>query len=102
MDTELLVQRSKIIKSLRDFFEQENFLEVDTPALSPTLIPETCLEVFKTFYHKPDYQNHPAENNSSLENENIEDLYLVPSPEVYIKPLIAKHKLSVFQNVTEM
>ena len=60
MDTELLVQRSKIIKSLREFFEQENFLEVDTPALSPTLIPETCLEVFKTFYHKPDYQNHPA------------------------------------------
>ena len=97
MDTELLVQRSKIIKSLRDFFEQENFLEVDTPALSPTLIPETCLEVFKTFYHKPDYQNHPTENNSSVENENIEELYLVPSPEVYIKPLIAKHKLSVFQ-----
>ena len=66
MDTELLVQRSKIIKSLRDFFEQENFLEVDTPALSPTLIPETCLEVFKTFYHKPDYQNHPAPDNNRI------------------------------------
>ena len=50
MDTELLVQRSKIISSLRDFFSQKDFLEVDTPALSKNLIPETCLEVFKTQY----------------------------------------------------
>lgn len=84
MDTELLVQRSKIISSLRDFFGQKDFLEVDTPALSKNLIPETCLEVFKTQYLEP-------------WSENKQDLYLVPSPEVYIKPLIAKHKLSVFQ-----
>lgn len=84
MDTELLIQRSNIISSLREFFSQNNFLEVDTPALSPTLIPETCLEVFKTEYIEP-------------WSEKKQDLFLVPSPEVYIKPLIAKHKLSVFQ-----
>ena len=84
MDTELLIQRSNIISALREFFTQNNFLEVDTPALSQSLIPETCLEVFKTEYIEP-------------WSEKKHDLFLVPSPEVYIKPLIAKHKLSVFQ-----
>ena len=65
MDTELLVQRSKIISSLRDFFSQKDFLEVDTPALSKNLIPETCLEVFKTQYLEPLVNYNQMHNNET-------------------------------------
>ncbi|MEI8067741.1 MAG: amino acid--tRNA ligase-related protein [Candidatus Shapirobacteria bacterium] len=54
------------IKKLADIFLQKNsFTKVDTPLLSPVLIPEAYLEVFKT-----------------------EELYLIPSPELFLKRLI--------------
>ncbi len=72
------------MQALRNFFIEKNFLELDTPALSENLIPETCLEVFETNYLEPwSGKSHP--------------LYLVPSPEVYIKPIIARHRVDVFQ-----
>ncbi len=87
MDIEALEFRSNCIKKIRQFFDNRNYLELDTPALSPTLIPETCLEVFETQYI-------PPENSSIMKEQN---LYLVPSPEIYIKKLIAEHKRDVFQ-----
>ena len=84
MDLELLQFRAKLIQSVRNFFIKNGYLETDTPALSPDLIPETCLEVFKTQYLIP-------------WSEKKQDLYLVPSPEIYIKKVIARHKISVFQ-----
>lgn len=92
MDLELLTFRSSVMKKIRTFFSEggmascapKPYLELDTPALSPTLIPETCLEVFKTQYISP-------------WTEQTTDLFLVPSPEVYIKPIIAQHKVNVFQ-----
>ena len=84
MDLEFLKQRAFIIQSLREFFIEKNFLELDTGALATNLIPETCLEVFKTEYIEP------------WKNESHE-LYLVPSPEIHIKPIIARHKIDVFQ-----
>lgn len=86
MDLELLHFRSKIIQGIRSFFADKNYLEADTPALSPTLIPETCLEVFKTEYIAT--KNHSEKNTP---------LYLVPSPEIYIKKIIAQHKTDIFQ-----
>ena len=85
MDLELLRERARILQNIRHFFTERGYLELDTPALSPSLIPETCLEVFKTDYIKPGTEGvHKA-------------LYLVPSPEVYIKRIIAQHKVDVFQ-----
>lgn len=84
MDLETLQFRAKILQKIRQFFIDKNFLELDTPALSRDLIPETCLEVFETQYHKP------------WSDEKI-PLYLVPSPEVYIKKIISKYKTDVFQ-----
>lgn len=72
------------MQRIREFFIQRGYLELDTPALSSHLIPESCLEVFRTEYIYPGTQ------------EAI-PLYLVPSPEVHIKPLIARHKVSMFQ-----
>ncbi len=87
MDIETLQFRSECIKRIRSFFDKKNYLELDTPALSETLIPETCLEVFKTEYI-------PPENSSNGEKK---ELYLVPSPEIFIKKIIAEHKVDVFQ-----
>ena len=78
-------ERARILQNIRRFFIERGYLELDTPALSPALIPETCLEVFKTDYIKP---GTPQESKA---------LYLVPSPEVYIKRIIAQHKVDVFQ-----
>ena len=72
------------MQRIREFFIQRGYLELDTPALSSHLIPESCLEVFRTEYIHPGTQEATS-------------LYLVPSPEVHIKPLIARHKVSVFQ-----
>lgn len=84
MDIETLKFRAKIIQALRSFFIDKGFLELDTPALSRDLIPENCLEVFKTEYVEP------------WTDKKI-PLYLVPSPEIYIKKIIGQHKTDVFQ-----
>ncbi|MDD7275915.1 MAG: LysR family transcriptional regulator [Treponema sp.] len=84
MDLETLQFRARTMQRIREFFIQRGYLELDTPALSSHLIPESCLEVFRTEYIYPGTQEATP-------------LYLVPSPEVHIKPLIARHKVSMFQ-----
>ncbi len=84
MDIELLQLRASVIQKIRNFFIENKYLELDTPALSHDLIPETCLEIFKTDYIEP-------------WSKNTKELYLVPSPEIYIKKIIAQHKVDVFQ-----
>ena len=83
MDIRLLEERSRILTRTREFFLERGYLETDTPALAPALIPESCLEVFQTEYDNP-----------FLGRMN---LWLVPSPEVWMKPLIARLRRSVFQ-----
>ena len=80
----MLQLRARTMQNVRDYFIRNNYLELDTPALSPDLIPETCLEVFRTDYIEP-------------WEKGIKPLYLVPSPEIYIKKIIAQHKINVFQ-----
>ncbi|MDR1785891.1 MAG: LysR family transcriptional regulator [Spirochaetaceae bacterium] len=84
MDLETLERRAEIIRRIRSFFVSRHYLELDVPALAPALIPETCLEVFKTELLSPG-GGRPA------------PLYLTPSPEVYIKKIIAAHRVDVFQ-----
>ena len=84
MDLELLQFRAETLQKIRQFFIEKKYLELDTPAMSPTLIPETCLEVFSSDYIEP-WTN------------TKKPVYLVPSPEVFIKKIIAKHKVSCFQ-----
>ena len=88
MDIEALELRALSIQAAREFFIKKNYLELDTPALSGELIPETCLEVFKTEYISP---------SLSKDTHRGKALFLVPSPEVYIKPIIAQTSRSVFQ-----
>jgi len=86
MDIELLRERSRIIKQVRSFFDSRDYLETDTPLLSPDLIPESCLEVFQTLRLSP---------KGSLTPDR--PCWLVPSPEIWMKRLIAQHRVNLFQ-----
>jgi lysyl-tRNA synthetase class 2 len=84
LDLELLEMRAAVFREIRSFFDRKNFLEVDTPVLAPDLIPETCLEVFRTEYLPPG-------------GKPPKPYWLVPSPEIWMKKLIAEHGKSVYQ-----
>ncbi|MDR2658378.1 MAG: LysR family transcriptional regulator [Spirochaetaceae bacterium] len=87
MDIELLRARAAIIRNIRRFFDERAYLEVDTPVLAPDLIPEACLEVFKT-------TRLPAINSKK---QRARDYWLVPSPEIWMKKLIAVHRTDMYQ-----
>ena len=75
--------RSKLYNNIRSFFTEKNYLEVFTPTLSPYLIPEPTIKVFGTKFY----------------NEFIgeKELFLIPSPELYMKELLALGSGSIFQ-----
>ena len=75
--------RSRVYRSLRDFFLSREYLEVETPLLSPDLIPESAIEIFKT--EKFNFLGESTER------------YLVPSPEVWMKKLLSQGSPSLFQ-----
>jgi lysyl-tRNA synthetase class 2 len=82
--------RSKVFSAIRAFFDGTGFLEVDTPLLSPDLIPESCLEVFRTERLLPVGGQGGA-------GRKAEDLYLIPSPEIYMKKIIAAYQKNIYQ-----
>ena len=86
MDLEMLKTRALIIQKVRSFFIKRGYLELDTPLLSDNLIPESCLEVFQTELLHP--------KGSRKENKS---LWLIPSPEIWMKKIIARHRVNVFQ-----
>jgi lysyl-tRNA synthetase class 2 len=75
--------RSQLNRSIRTFFDQKLYLEVETPTLSPDLIPEPTIENFATRF----------------DNEFVgsKELYLIPSPEIYMKRLIAEGFGNIYQ-----
>ncbi|MCL2481083.1 MAG: EF-P lysine aminoacylase EpmA [Spirochaetaceae bacterium] len=78
-----LKNRDKIIKEIRKYFSDLGYLEVETPVLSPSLIPESYLEVFSTKMINP-YRDE-------------KEFYLTPSPEIWMKKLLAEGSGSIFQ-----
>ena len=90
MDIELLRDRAGIIRGVRAFFDGRDYLEVDTPLLAPDLIPESCLEVFETFRILPE----GSRGNNRLAEKPY---WLIPSPELWMKRLIARHRASLYQ-----
>jgi len=86
LDLQILQKRAAIIRQVRAFFDGKNYLELDTPLLSPDLIPESCLEVFQTQRLFP--------RGSKKESR---PLWLVPSPEIWMKKIIARHSVNVYQ-----
>ena len=72
----IALKRSQFYQEIRNFFNAQGYAEVETPLLSPDLIPESSIEVFKT--------------QRLLSNGKAQDLFLTPSPELYMKQLISE------------
>ena len=87
MELELLYERARMFREIRAFFDQRDYLELDTPLLAPDLIPETCLEVFETAYVAP----------RGSKTRSARPYWLIPSPEIWMKKLIARNPVSVYQ-----
>lgn len=83
MDPAILKKRALFLQETRAFFIERGYLEVDTPLLSPFLLPEPSLEVFRTQHLTPDGRERIS--------------FLVPSPEIWMKRLLARGFGSIFQ-----
>lgn len=83
MTLQMAQTRALMIRTIRAFFDRQKYLEVDTPALSPYRLPEAHIEPFVTSFDPPDTPSR--------------ELYLLPSPERWIKELIADGFGSVYQ-----
>ena len=80
-----LLQSQKTIynfkKKIEAFFESQNFTFIQPPLLSSLPIPEASISLFSTQYKR----------------FNIEEkLYLLPSPELYLKTLISHGAKNIF------
>jgi lysyl-tRNA synthetase class 2 len=78
-----LERKARFISETRRFFAERGFVEVDTPILSPALIPEPSIEVFRTELIQGSSGSRP--------------LFLIPSPELWMKRLIARGSGNIFQ-----
>lgn len=65
---------NKLTQTTRDFFAEQGYVGLDLPVLSPSIIPESYLEIFETEFTYLDKKTK---------------LYLTPSPELFIKRLLA-------------
>ena len=83
MDIDIIKMRSQMNRIIREFFDGRGFLEVETPLLSPDLIPESAIEIFRT-----EYESNP---------EEYRELYLIPSPEIWMKKLLSSGVGSCYQ-----
>jgi len=78
-----LAWHARFTDETREFFRARGYLEVDTPVLAPFLIPEPSIEVFQTSYVPGRGPERP--------------LWLVPSPELWMKRLIGRGSGDIFQ-----
>ena len=83
MKPETVRARNTLYAAIRSFFAEKNYLEVETPLLAPALIPESAIEVFASRYENPYREGR--------------DVYLIPSPELWMKRLIAAGYGNIFQ-----
>lgn len=83
MTIENIKKRKEILKVIRDFFDNKDYLEVETPLFSSDLIPESAIEIYKTEYVHPFKQNKEA--------------YLIPSPEIWLKRFISKNPVNIYE-----
>lgn len=75
--------RSLLYRNIRNFFDKRNYLEVFTPTLSDTLIPEPTIQNFKTEFIN--------------EFVGSKEFYMIPSPEIFMKTLLANGSGSIYE-----
>lgn len=80
---EIPIARTALYANIRAYFSSRGYLEIETPTLSNNLIPEATIANFSTLY-----QSNFLGSCS---------MYLIPSPEIFIKKILAKGSGSVFE-----
>ena len=86
MNRSTLELRARLLRRIRTFFDDRGYLEAEVPILSPKLIPEAHIPPFRTQLEPPDWdQSAPSRS-----------LYLLPSPELYLKRLLADGSPSLY------
>ncbi len=83
MNIQALKDKSRLNRALRDFFDNAGYLEVDSPILSECPIPESHIELFRSNRCHIDGSESP--------------MYLLPSPEYWLKLLLASGAPSLYQ-----
>lgn len=68
--------RDRILRTIREFFWERDFIEVETPVLVPAVIPESYLEYFTTYL---------SDRRGSKRN-----MFLTASPEASLKKLLVE------------
>ena len=83
MDRNAAIYRSRLDSNIREFFLSRGYLEVETPTLSPDLIPEATIDNFGTMFMN--------------EFQGSREMYMIPSPEIFMKKLLADGSGSLFE-----
>lgn len=95
---ELIKKRSQTIKRIREFFWENDFLEIETPILVKLPGQEPNLDVFKTEFKSPanEMDNNQISNSNNKKN-TAEEMYLITSPEYAMKKLLVAGFERIFQ-----
>lgn len=78
-----LKDRSAMHRAIREYFDSLDYLEAETPLLCPSPIPESHIELFRTDRLHTDGSLTP--------------LFLLPSPELWLKQILAIGAPSLYQ-----
>jgi EF-P lysine aminoacylase GenX len=70
-----------IQQAIEEFLQKKGYLKIDLPVMSPALVPESYLEVFEMEFKYLDKKRK---------------LYLTPSPEIFLKRILAYGKINCF------
>ncbi len=80
---ENIKKKAEVLQLIRTFFCKRDYLEIETPLLSTTLIPEPTISMFQTEH------THPFKKNKVS--------YLTPSPEVWLKRFLSEQPYNIFE-----
>lgn len=84
INVERLRQRAAIVRTIRSFFDTRGYLSVETPSLARTPIPESHIRLLGT-------ELKPYDRSDGTK------LSLLPSPEYYLKRLLAEGTGSLYE-----
>lgn len=84
LEQETLAFRSAVLQKIRSYLTERSYIELDTPAMSPALIPDTAHEVFKAVYVDP-------------WTDDEKSVFLGASHEYFLKKAVCALKRPLFQ-----